>query len=355
MQVVLTVVLFLFAIQLLGSAVETLAPFLGRTLSRIIVGDPSALGISWIASYVLANGSIVAALSLTLFNSELVVPSQLFLMIVGSRLGGAAIVIFVGAFDYLNEELESSRDAMGLGLLTFLLTHSVYLPVMVVGYVLLPVIESTAVETDVMSNERGVATQLVPDTTMHVPDLIPVFTAGIIRSIGATLSFLVALGLIFLSMQLFDRTLDGVDKQRLRQRYVTKLNDKWTSFTIGLVFTGLTMSIAFSLGVIVPLYNRGHIKRREIIPYALGANVGTLVDTLIIAIALDIPVAVVTVALLLSLGFVASLLPLLFYTTYVDGISLLYDAIIENRVYFLGFLVSLLVVPLLLVVVPWAV
>jgi len=108
-----TVVLF-FAIRLLGAATDALTPSLRRALGRVIVDDRSALGLSWIASYVLANGSIVAALSLSLFNSELVLPSQLFLMIVGSRLGGAAVVIFIGAFDYLNEEIESLRESTSL-------------------------------------------------------------------------------------------------------------------------------------------------------------------------------------------------------------------------------------------------
>ena len=345
-----TVVLFLFAIQLLGSAVETLSPALKRLLERIIVGDRSALGVSWLASYVLANGSIVAALSLTLFRSDLVVPSQLFLMVVGSRLGGAAIVLFIGAFDYLNEELESMSESVQLGLLTFLLTYSIYLPVLVIGYTVLPVVESWTGSNPVIAGETGIADRLVPETDVPVPDIIPVFTEGIISAVGPVVAFLLAFGLILLSMRLFDRTLDRVDKQRLRQRYVKRLNDKWVSFTTGLVVTGLTMSVAFSLGVVVPLYNRGHIKRREIIPYVLGANIGTLLDTLIIAVALDIPVGVLTVGLLLALGLAVSVLPLLFYDTYVTTISAVDDSISNNLVYFIAFLSSLAVVPVLLVV-----
>ncbi|EMA56162.1 Na+/phosphate symporter [Halococcus thailandensis JCM 13552] len=71
-------------------------------------------------SYVLANGSVIAALSLTLFNAKLVAATQLFVMIVGSRLGGAAVVVFLGVADYLNEEVESFSEATSLGLLTFL-------------------------------------------------------------------------------------------------------------------------------------------------------------------------------------------------------------------------------------------
>jgi len=141
-KVIVAVVLFLFAIRLLGAATDALTPSLRRVLDRVIVDERSALGLSWIASYILANGTIVAALSLSLFKSELVLPSQLFLMIVGSRLGGAAVVVFIGAFDYLNEEIESLRESTSLGLLTFLLTHSIYLPAMALGYVAMPLIRT---------------------------------------------------------------------------------------------------------------------------------------------------------------------------------------------------------------------
>ncbi|UHQ96097.1 thiamine-binding protein [Natrinema halophilum] len=146
----------------------------------------------------------------------------------------------------------------------------------------------------------------VVEVKAAIPDVLSAVTDGFSSWSGGAIAFFVAIGMIFLSMQLFDRTLDAIDKQRLRNRYVTKLNNKWTSFGIGLVFTGLTTSVAFSLGVIVPLYNRGHVKRNEIIPYVLGANIGTLVDTLIVAIALNTPVGVMTVALLLGISFVVS-------------------------------------------------
>ena len=77
-------------IEGMGSATDALTPFLRRTLDRIVVGDWSALGLSWLATYALVNGSLVAALSLSLFTADLVSASQLFLMIVGSRLGAAA-------------------------------------------------------------------------------------------------------------------------------------------------------------------------------------------------------------------------------------------------------------------------
>lgn len=336
LQVLATVALFLFAIRLLGATTDALTPLLGRALARVVVGDRSALGLSWLATYMLANGSLVAALSLSLFTADLIPPSQLFLMVIGSRLGAAAVVVFIGAFDYLNAELDTLRESTSLGLLTFLLTHSVYVPTLVVGYLSLPLVESVSETGGTTPGPVGVG----------LPDLVTVATTGIVDLVGPGVAFALAFGCILLSLRLFDRLLDGVDKQRLRRRYITELSDKWVSFTLGLVLTGVTTSVAFSLGVVVPLYNRGHIKRQEIMPFVLGANVGTLVDTLVVAAALDTPTGVAIVTGVLALGFVSSAALLLVYPTYRGVVDAIQTEIVADPRYFAGFLATLVLVPL---------
>jgi len=337
MQVVATLLLFLFAIRLLGSTTEALTPVLRRTLDRIVVSDLSALGLGWFASYVLTNGSLVAALSVSLFASGLITSSELFLMVVGSRLGGAAVVVFIGAFDYLNEELDSVREALSLGLLTFLLTHAIYLPVTVLGYLSLPVLPLEAEFN-----------QQPPDINGGVSGVVSVLTDGIVDLLGPGVAFVVALGCIAASLRLFDHTLDGIDTDRLRQRYLVELGDRWVSFAAGLLITGVTTSVAFSLGVVVPLYNRGHVKTTEIMPFVLGANIGTLVDTLIVAVALDTPVGVRTVLAIVGLSTVVSVLPLVFYKPFRRLIGGIQEEVMRSVGLFVGVLLSLLVVPVVL-------
>lgn len=80
---VATVVLFLFAVQLLGTTTNAAAPALRQALTRVVVGGSSALGVSWLAACVVGNGSVVAALALSMYNAGLVPVSQLFFMIAG--------------------------------------------------------------------------------------------------------------------------------------------------------------------------------------------------------------------------------------------------------------------------------
>jgi sodium-dependent phosphate cotransporter len=336
-----TVLLFLFAVQLLGAATEAAAPALERFLERVVVGDAPALGLSWVAAYVLANGSVVAALALSLFGSGLLSVSQLFLMIAGSRLGAAAIVVVVGALDYLQKDRYAIQEAVSLGLLTFLVTHSVYLPVTAVGYLAQPVLgEPFRAVGD------GIALGVRPLGWFE-----PV-TAAVTALVGPALAFGLAVALLFGSMHLFDRLLGRVDTETIREYVFAHFEQPWLSFAIGLAVTMLTTSVAFSLGVIVPLYNRGYVERAELLPYVLGANLGTLLDTLVVAIVLETAVGTATVLFLLAVATLLTLLALLFHRRYAAVVERVHGRLVDDRRAFVAFLASLVLAPLALLVVP---
>jgi sodium-dependent phosphate cotransporter len=133
---------FLFAVQLLGAATDAAAPVLERLLYRVVVGDGSALALGWLGAYALANGSVVAALALSLFASGLLSAPRLFLLVCGSRLGGAAVVVFVGVLDFLGAGRQSLSESVRMGLLTFLVTFSIHLPATAAGYLAFPLLRA---------------------------------------------------------------------------------------------------------------------------------------------------------------------------------------------------------------------
>jgi len=337
------VLLFLFAVQLLGTATEAAAPLLERVFFRVVVGDASALGLSWFGAYALANGSVVAALALSLFTVDIVSAPQLFLMVAGSRLGAAAIVVFIGALDYVGKERYSLRKSVSMGLLTFLLTLSIYLPVTALGYLALP-----ALRDPFRAVSRGWTAGVEP---LGFFDPLAV---TITNRIGPLLSFALAVGVLFGSLKLFDRILANVDTATLRKRFFSRLRRTWVSFAVGLLITGVTTSVAFSLGVIVPLYNRGYVEREELIPYVLGANIGTLIDTLVVAVVLESAVGTAVVLELLVVATLLTLGALLVHDRYSQAIVAVDERLLEDRRAFLAFVLLLLFVPLVLLLVPLA-
>jgi sodium-dependent phosphate cotransporter len=337
------VLLFLFAVQLLGTATDTAAPVLRRVFRRIVVGDLAALGLSWLVAYALANGSVTAALALSLFTADVLSVRELFLMVAGSRLGAAAIVVFIGALDYFQKKQFSLQKSVSMGVLTFLLTYSIYIPVTLLGYLLLPPLRAP-----VRAVSSGWALEF------HVLALFAPLTDALTTALGPALSFLLAVAVLFGSLKLFDRLLARVDTATLRRRFFSHLQHTWVSFVVGLLVTGVTTSVAFSLGVIVPLYNRDYIERDELIPYVLGANLGTLFDTLVVALVLESTLGVVVVLELLVVATLVTLVALVFHDRYNRLIVAVDDRLLTDRRLFVAFVLALLFVPLALLFVPLA-
>ncbi|MDY7081202.1 MAG: hypothetical protein SXQ77_02055, partial [Halobacteria archaeon] len=74
--------------------------------------------------------------------------------------------------------------------------------------------------------------------------------------LGSIPVFILALLLLLGSLKLFDKSFEEADMDTVRDRYIVYLDNRWVSFGFGLLFTVLTMSVAVTLGVVVPLYNR---------------------------------------------------------------------------------------------------
>jgi hypothetical protein len=57
-------------------------------------------------------------------------------------------------------------------------------------------------------------------------------------------------------------------------------------FLVGCGVTLLTLSVAVSLTVLIPLVVKGYLDHEDALPYAAGANITTLADTLVAAVLL---------------------------------------------------------------------
>jgi Na+/phosphate symporter len=55
-------------------------------------------------------------------------------------------------------------------------------------------------------------------------------------------------------------------------------------FLLGALITMISMSVSLSLSILVPLSARGFVRRENVIPYIMGANVTTFIDTLLAAL-----------------------------------------------------------------------
>jgi Na+/phosphate symporter len=111
---------------------------------------------------------------------------------------------------------------------------------------------------------------------------------------------------------MFDRCIPEVHLNSTSMGFVHHLLYRpIVTFPLGALLTSLTMSVSVSLSLLVPLSVRGYIRRENVIPYILGANITTFVDTLVAAALLSNPVAVTIVLVQMFCVFVISIIILL--------------------------------------------
>jgi Na+/phosphate symporter len=166
----------------------------------------------------------------------------------------------------------------------------------------------------------------------------------------AALLFLAGIACLLGAFRLIDRALPDLQGRESPMSQAGRVAyQPWFMFAIGLGVTALTLSVSMSLSLLVPLAARGYVRRENVVPYILGANITTFIDTLFAGALVGHPDAVRIVAVLMATVTALSL-PLVFLVPYrferlVDRAARAATASTRALVVFVA---GLLLIPLLL-------
>ena len=330
--------LFLVAIELIKSGATGAAGLIERYLD--INSPVNALGFGWFASYSVMSGSPVAAVSVAFLATGAVDQLSAYAMIVGSRLGASFIVLFVG-FMYVLRGHER-RTGLTMGLLALVVTASIYLPALVVGGLLL---EFEVLEF-VQLGRGAVLGSLLEQALAPIVGTL----SGFLPGWGV---MLVGLVVLWVSFYLFDRVLPELDLQQSRFSQVARLVYRpLPMFILGSALTLITLSVSLSLSLLVPLSARGYIRRENAIPYIMGANITTIVDTLLASVMLGSSDAfTVVLVTMVSVTLVSLAVMLLFFRRYERAVLGLVEWATDSNRNLALFVFSILIVPAVLMLV----
>jgi Na+/phosphate symporter len=330
------ILLFVLALEMMKSGANALTPLLRGHLDITHAAD--SLGLGWLMAYLVLSGSPVAAIAMTFLSIDALTPMQAFTMVTGSRLGASFIVLTLG-FIYAVRGHER-WTVLSTGVLSLLLTASLQLPALAVGALILRQGWLDAVYWPWLSR-LSVGINAVLDPVMNpITALLPQWVL-----------FVLGGALITLSFQLFDKALPELHLEKAGLDRTSRLIYRpAVMFLLGLVVTLLTLSVSVSIGILVPLSARGYVRRENIMPYVLGANISTMIDTLAAAMLLGTPQAVTVVATHMISAVVVSLpIVLLAYEPYKRLMSATLDWTMENRQNFALFLGGFFLVPIALI------
>ncbi|WP_322489950.1 hypothetical protein [Chloroflexus sp.] len=329
---------FVLALELLKRG----AAGYGRTLIAWldISSAANALGFGWLLAYIFLSGSPVAAVAVAFFASGTIDGLQTFTMITGSRLGASFIVLFVGFLYYLRGHRRAA--SVSIGVLALLTTAAIYLPALALGYWLLS------------SQWVGIISASANSPLSSVIDLAVDPIVAILVSILPEWSLLIVGALALLgAFSLLDRAIPDIPGgQTVFSRAGQLLYRPWAMFLLGAAITSFTLSVSVSLSMLVPLTVRGIIRRENALPYIMGANITTFIDTLVAALIVGGAAAFTIVLVeMLCVTFFSLLVLLVFYRPFARALLGLQEWIVSSTPRLIGFLGVMLIVPLLLLFV----
>lgn len=335
--VVAALFLFILGLELLKKGAGGVMPIL-RGLH--VEGILNTFGLGWIMAYCVLSGSPIAAVSLSLFGAREISDVEALGMIAGSRFGAAFVVLLLGAIHYFRTR--STTTTVATGVLCLLVTWTIYTPATVMGYLLLVsgVLEGAALPTPALL--RG---------------LLDVIYDPIVGGASAHLyrGVLFVLGILLLlcAFSLFDRALPAINPEHSRFRqiaYVVYRAD--VMFLLGIAVTCLTLSVSVSLGLLVPLSAKGYVRRENIVPYIMGANISTFIDTLAASLLVGNPRAfTVVMAEMLSVALCSLVVLAGFYHSYRDGLEWCLRYVTRSRTAVVVFAGAIMVIPIFLMLI----
>jgi len=117
--------------------------------------------------------------------------------------------------------------------------------------------------------------------------------------------------------------------------------------------TSVTLSVSVSLSILVPLSAKGFIRRENMLPYIMGANITTFIDTLFAALVMSGPAAFTIVLVeMLSVTIISLIVLLFFYRWYERALIAMLDLVMRNNRTLASFVVVMLITPLILLFWP---
>ncbi len=332
--VIVSVWLFVLSLQLIAAGAAGLRPVLDVASIDGLAGH---LGFGWFGAYAVLSGSPVAATAISLFAGGALSDLQALAMINGSRMGASLIVLVVGFISYATGR--RNPDGIYIGVVALLIAITLWGPAIPLGLVSLDQGWLDGVHVDspgaLTSTVAAISDPVVEPLADALPRLL-LFVAGV--------------GALVLGFALFDRSLPSLERPGPRFESLSRrLQQRYAMFGFGVLVTLLTLSVSLSVTILVPLALKGYVRRDKVIPYVMGANIATWVDTLLAALLLDSPRGFEIVLTQMLAGGIVSLVVLVFvygpYTRLILGVA---HRVSSSRRSLAVFLASLILAPLVL-------
>lgn len=191
---------------------------------------------------------------------------------------------------------------------------------------------------------------------MEIPSIFSLITPWVefvLEYIPAWLGFIVGCGLLLLSLKNCEKYLSATFAGELSGSLIrSTFGSTARAFLAGLAFTILVPSTSVMISMLIPLVTTGVIdKENYILPYILGANIGTVFDVMLAALATGNPAAIGVWLVHLTINVLGALIFLPLARPFSSSVSRVNEFLTFSRKRTTIFLVISNAVPAILLIV----
>ncbi|MDP9069148.1 MAG: hypothetical protein M3N53_12500 [Actinomycetota bacterium] len=299
----------------------------------------STFGLGWVGALFVLSGSPVAASALTLVAAGSISDAEGFTMLTGSRLGAAFVVLLVAVIYALRGGEGKRMAPVSTAVIALSATALIYVPGGLLGYTLLR-----------WRPFRSIDVQFPAQFT----DLIDFIYADLlakIENLPAALLFVGGLAILLVAFKLIDTVVPELSDETIESSRMSWLKSKWPMFGLGSLVALVAMSVSVALAVLVPLVAKGYVKRENILPYIIGANITTLGDTLLAAFLLNSPPSIrIVLASILGTTIVSLILLQFAYPSVKSQVWRFQRQVVGSRARLAAFTGALFLIPVSIIV-----
>lgn len=334
----LALFLFVGALQVMKAGAASLSVL--NNQGFLVSNAASTFGLGWVGALFVLSGSPVAASALALVAGGSISEIQGFTMLTGSRLGAAFVVLLVAVIYALRGGEGKRMAPVSTAVMALSATALIYIPGSLVGLALLR-------WAPFRSTQIGFPAQFT--------DLLDFVYGGILARMETwppVILFIGGLGVLLLAFKLIDTVVPDLTDESIESSRTSWLKSKWPMFGLGCLVALVAMSVSVALTVLVPLVAKGYVKRENILPYVIGANITTLGDTLLAAFLLNSPASVrIVLASVLGTTVVSLVLLHFFYPQVKSRVWRFQRQMVSSKTRLAAFTAALFLVPVSIIVV----
>ncbi|HDQ06335.1 MAG TPA: Na/Pi cotransporter family protein [Candidatus Bathyarchaeota archaeon] len=294
---VASIVLIKDSIVLVGlDQVQTLVNAVDNTLTGVFAG--------WFGTALLQSSGAFDSVIIAFVSVGAMPVSIAVATIIGAEIGTTVTTQLVAVVGYFRHERKRFRTSFSVAMLHYWYNFCTLLLFFSVEYFFHTLTYVAEVGSTFFSRIPGLMT--IPSIFMLISPWVDI----LLEYIPAWLGFVAGCGLLLLSLKNCEKYLSATFAGEVSGSLIRSTFGSTTrAFLAGLLFTILVPSTSVMISMIIPLFTTGVIdKEKYILPYILGANIGTVFDVMIAALATGNPAAIGVWLVHLTINVVGALI-----------------------------------------------